>query len=52
MNQFSKTIAFDKASAAVAFAEAQGIPLAAVEPAEFKWVNGSRKVVSYIVRMP
>lgn len=52
MNQFSKTIAFDTASGAAAFVEAQGLPYAAIEPAEFKWVEGQRKVVSYIVRMP
>lgn len=52
MNQFSKTIEFDKASDAAAFVEAQGLPFAAIEPTGFKWVDGSRKAVSYIVRMP
>jgi hypothetical protein len=52
VNQFSKTIAFDTASGAAAFVEAQGLPHAAIEVAGIKWVNGSPKILGYIVRMP
>jgi len=52
MNQFSKTIRFDKASSAAAFVEENGLPYAAVSPEGFKWVNGSRKATGYVVRMP